>query len=140
MMKPTPPAAAPPEPDIDPLRAQVHALVDQLLDLLWSSPATHAVGSPPVGGDVLTIEESAALCRVSVDVLYRLAAEGSLPAAKVGGQWRVLRSELMRWLTEGAERQRPKPARGRAARSVPKPPATGPGSIQARLMQIVKGT
>ena len=51
--------------------------------------------------EVLTIVEAAALCRVSPAVMYGLAAEGKAPAMKVGGQWRVVRSELLRWLVEG---------------------------------------
>jgi len=46
----------------------------------------------------MTVEEAAALCRVSAFVMYRLAAEGAVPAKKVGAQWRFMRSRLMAWL------------------------------------------
>lgn len=36
-------------------------------------------------GEVMTLEEAAALCRVSRDVVYRLAASGSIPCRRVGG-------------------------------------------------------
>ena len=50
--------------------------------------------------EVLTIVEAAALCRVSTDVMYALALAGEVPARKVGGQWRLRRSVLLRWLDE----------------------------------------
>ncbi|TAK26760.1 MAG: DNA-binding protein [Myxococcaceae bacterium] len=57
----------------------------------------------PAPEEVLTIVEAAALCRVSADVMYRLAAEGAVPAKKVGGQWRLRRSVLLKWLDESGE-------------------------------------
>jgi excisionase family DNA binding protein len=48
--------------------------------------------------EVLTVDEAAALLRVSPDVVYRLALAGELPARRVGAQWRLLRSEVFEWL------------------------------------------
>ena len=38
--------------------------------------------------DILTLDEAAALLRVSTDVVYRLASAGRIPCARVGAQWR----------------------------------------------------
>ena len=113
--------------------------------------------------EVLTIVEAAALCRVSTDVLYRLAAEGAVPAMKVGGQWRVVRSELLRWLVDGGAcststraaanggaRSRSKGGSPSTSRSTASPStkrtasprsASAPEiSTRARLLRAVKGT
>lgn len=116
----------------------------------------------PAADDVLTIAEAAALCRVSVDVLYRLAAEGAVPAAKVGAQWRLRRSVLLRWLDEsaasftfspvavsGGATSPAKAARRSASpstaprtppRIAPRPSASGAAnSTRALLLRAVKG-
>ena len=50
---------------------------------------------------VLTIQEVAALLRISERTIYAMAKEGRLPGAvKVGGRWRVLRVKLMAWLED----------------------------------------
>lgn len=58
--------------------------------------------------DLLTLRELAAYLRVSMRTAYQLATDGSVPAVKVGGQWRIPRDELRRQLgTE--EPRRPQP-------------------------------
>jgi excisionase family DNA binding protein len=43
---------------------------------------------------LLTLQELADYLRVSMRTAYQLAAEGKVPAVKVGGQWRIPRAAL----------------------------------------------
>ena len=43
---------------------------------------------------LLTLTELAAYLRVSMRTAYLLAANGDVPAVKVGGQWRIPRAAL----------------------------------------------
>jgi excisionase family DNA binding protein len=53
---------------------------------------------------ILTIEEAAALLRVSVRVSKDLARTGKLPGAfKVGREWRVNRDELLKTIRAGGQ-------------------------------------
>lgn len=53
--------------------------------------------------EVLTLEEAAALLKVSETLVYQLARSGSLPGRKVGREWRFLRSALLEWLRAPAK-------------------------------------
>ncbi len=53
------------------------------------------------GGDVLTLAEAAALLRVEEAPLAELAAQGAVPAQKIGSEWRFLREALLEWLHFG---------------------------------------
>ena len=46
--------------------------------------------------ELLTPHEAARLLRVSQSTVYRLLARGSIPAARVGGQWRIDSADLAR--------------------------------------------
>ncbi len=48
--------------------------------------------------EVLNSEEAARFLRMHVKTALRLARQGKIPACKVGGEWRFLRSELTEWL------------------------------------------
>ena len=48
--------------------------------------------------EILTIEEVAAYLKAGKRTVYRLAANGQLPAFKLGGTWRFRRGELDRWI------------------------------------------
>jgi excisionase family DNA binding protein len=48
---------------------------------------------------VMTAKEAAAYLRISESKLLDGLRRGLIPGKKVLGQWRVLRSELHRWLT-----------------------------------------
>jgi len=48
--------------------------------------------------EVLTLEETAALLRVPVESVLRLAAHDELPGRPIDGQWRFLRAGLADWL------------------------------------------
>ena len=49
-------------------------------------------------GDILTLDEVAAYLKAGKRTIYRLAAEGKLPAFKLGGTWRFRRSDLDEWI------------------------------------------
>ena len=48
--------------------------------------------------DVFALDELAAYLKVGKRTLYRLAAQGEIPAFKVGGTWRFRQSEIDRWI------------------------------------------
>lgn len=48
----------------------------------------------------LTTEEVLGYLRVTPRTIYRLIRSGSLPAVRIGGQWRFRRSDIDRWLEE----------------------------------------
>ncbi len=53
--------------------------------------------------EVLTLDETAALLRVSRRTMFRLIAAREIPAFKVGGRWRFKRDFLLRIIEQGAE-------------------------------------
>lgn len=48
---------------------------------------------------ILTIEEVAEYLKAGKRTVYRLAAEGKLPAFKLGGSWRFRQSDLDGWIS-----------------------------------------
>jgi excisionase family DNA binding protein len=54
--------------------------------------------------EILTTKEAADYLRTSVDRLKRMAREGSLPAAKLGRDWRFPKAEIDAWLAAGGTR------------------------------------
>ena len=48
--------------------------------------------------EVLTIDEAADLLRTDAATVTSMAEDGTLPARKVGDDWRFTRSALLRWL------------------------------------------
>jgi len=57
----------------------------------------------------LTIEELADYLKLGRTKLYQMAQDGSMPASKLGNQWRFDRDEIDTWM----KRQRPnKPGSG----------------------------
>ena len=49
-------------------------------------------------GEILTLDEVAAYLKAGKRTVYRLAANGKLPAFKLGGTWRFRRAELDLWI------------------------------------------
>jgi excisionase family DNA binding protein len=47
---------------------------------------------------VLTVAEAALLLKVQPDHVYRLLNTGRMPGRRVGGVWRIPRSQLLAWL------------------------------------------
>ena len=48
--------------------------------------------------EVFTLAEAATFLRLKKTVLQRLAEEGSVPARRIGNDWRFLRTALEEWL------------------------------------------
>ena len=48
--------------------------------------------------EILTLPEVATLLKVAEKTVYTMAQKGSLPAFKVGGQWRFRRVDLDSWI------------------------------------------
>ena len=48
--------------------------------------------------EILTLDEVAVYLKAGKRTVYRLAAEGKLPAFKLGGTWRFRRSDLDEWI------------------------------------------
>jgi len=46
----------------------------------------------------MTVKEVAALLRVSPQTLYKMLENGSIPAVKIGSQWRFDRDQIKEWL------------------------------------------
>jgi excisionase family DNA binding protein len=63
-------------------------------------------GGAAAAGEILTLEEAAALLRVSDDVLRARAQAGELPARRFGEEWRFARSALLAWLAQGEHDER----------------------------------
>ncbi len=55
-------------------------------------------------GEILTLDEVAAYMKAGKRTVYRLAAEGKLPAFKLGGMWRFRRSDLEMWIAAQSKR------------------------------------
>ena len=49
---------------------------------------------------LMTISEVASYMRVSRFTVYRLAKDRSIPATKIGRQWRFQKEEIDRWLRD----------------------------------------
>jgi excisionase family DNA binding protein len=54
--------------------------------------------------DLLTLEDAAYLLAVPRKTILRWAASGYIPAHKLGRRWRLVRTEVDRWLTKDAIR------------------------------------
>ena len=54
--------------------------------------------------ELLTIDETAALLKLSDRTVYAMLREGRLPgAAKVSGKWRIDKEKLVDWIAKGGE-------------------------------------
>ena len=56
---------------------------------------------PADAPDVLTPAEAAELLRVDEKTVVGMAERGEIPARKLGDEWRLTRSAMLRWLEEG---------------------------------------
>ena len=52
--------------------------------------------------EILTLAETAAYLRVGEEAILRLIDEQALPARRVDGEWRFLKSAIQRWLGCGS--------------------------------------
>lgn len=72
-----------------------------------AKPAPVVTAAPSVNGtttfdpaDVMTLAETAAFLRVDERDVRQMADEGKLPARRVSGQWRFLKSALLEWFRQ----------------------------------------
>jgi excisionase family DNA binding protein len=49
-------------------------------------------------GEILTLDDVAVYLKAGKRTAYRLAQGGGIPALKLGGSWRLRRTELDRWI------------------------------------------
>ncbi len=76
-------------------------------DVEVTVPTRETRGNHPTidsGKEVLDLEEASQLLGITVDDLSKLLTDEDLPARMIGGQWRLSRSALIRWLGEGNSR------------------------------------
>lgn len=48
--------------------------------------------------EILTVRDVAAILKIGEKTAYTMARNGRLPAFKVGGQWRIRKVDLDRWV------------------------------------------
>lgn len=48
--------------------------------------------------ELITIKDVAEFLQIAEKTIYRMAADGKIPAFKVGGSWRFKRREIENWL------------------------------------------
>jgi excisionase family DNA binding protein len=60
---------------------------------------------PPVESDVMTLKEVADYLNCHYGTAYRLAQLGVMPSFKLGGHWRVVKSEIDQWIAKGGGRR-----------------------------------
>lgn len=46
----------------------------------------------------MTVEDVAQYLQLSMDMIYKMAQQGKLPASKIGAQWRFKREEVDKWV------------------------------------------
>lgn len=46
----------------------------------------------------MTVENVAEYLQLSMDMIYKMAQQGKLPASKIGVQWRFKREEVDQWV------------------------------------------
>src|SRR5580658_7473083 len=58
----------------------------------------HTKRRPPMGNDMMDVEQLAVYLQRDVREVGKLASRGHLPGHKVGGVWRFARAEINQWL------------------------------------------
>jgi excisionase family DNA binding protein len=64
--------------------------------------AQHLVANGEVQREFYTIAEFAAACYLATDTVYRMRSRGDIHAVRLGGEWRIPRTEIER-LTAAAQ-------------------------------------
>lgn len=54
-------------------------------------------------GEMMTLREVAGFLRVSTQTVYKMAKNRTIPAVKIGNQWRFERHRMALWLAEEGE-------------------------------------
>lgn len=52
---------------------------------------------------VMTVKEVSEYLNIHHVTIYRMLAKKEIPAARIGGQWRFMKSELDRWFNRKGE-------------------------------------
>ena len=65
----------------------------------------HPLPSRPGQEMTIGIGEAAAFLSITCDTLYNMASRGDVPAAKICGSWRFLRSRLALWVERQIDEQ-----------------------------------
>ena len=94
-------------------RHKQHLVSELLADRLTLGAGPVSVGrvevtnTPiPLTNDVLTLEEAAALLKLSADTVRSRAEEGDLPGRRFGKEWRFARIAVLAWLADGDPQKR----------------------------------
>jgi excisionase family DNA binding protein len=74
-------------------------LTIQELEQLIERAVRRVAATAPAESKILTRAQVAELLQVHAVVVSRYVAEEDLPAHKVGGEYRFVRSEVMAWVT-----------------------------------------
>jgi len=89
-------------------RPKQHLISEMLGTRLPSGNAPPTMGrvdlltqSTPRTDEVLTLEEAAAVLKVSADVVRSHAESGDLPGRLLAGDWRFARTAVIVWLADG---------------------------------------
>jgi excisionase family DNA binding protein len=78
-----------------PCSPRLEVITSGIAQMTWlGAPMAKDPESPPV----LTIRDIAELLHLSPRTVERMIRRKKIPAYKVGGQWRVSRSRLARWI------------------------------------------
>lgn len=67
------------------------------------SKRTRAQRLATMDKDILDVDGAAALLGVSARTIYTLARQGTLPATRVGREWRFARKNLIAWVANGSQ-------------------------------------
>lgn len=74
----------------------IAALSEDICDAL---KRVNKIDSP----EVMDIQQVADYLQISKDVMYRYAADGTIPAFKLGNLWRFKKSSIDKWMEEKSE-------------------------------------
>jgi excisionase family DNA binding protein len=86
-----------------------------------------------VSDPILSIEEAAAIVKLSERQLYRVAREGGGPFRKLEGRWRCYESELHAWVRSHAPRKRDPISRDPMA---PRTSHRSRGSLRSKVIEL----
>ncbi len=64
-------------------------------------------GAEPAAMEVFTLPEAAAYLRVPEAAIVELAERDGIPARRIGGEWRFLKSAVVEWLQSGTRQPAP---------------------------------
>ncbi|MEZ4873452.1 MAG: helix-turn-helix domain-containing protein [Bdellovibrionales bacterium] len=51
---------------------------------------------------LMTIEDLVSYLKISKETIYKMAQRGSIPATKIGNQWRFQKDQIDKWLSKNS--------------------------------------